>query len=231
MNIQDFANNSKYTKWYISIIEKAKLRASTRKDAKLLLKYVEGHHVIPKSIWKSQDNTELAYLTTKEHFIVHHLLVYMTTGTNQKRMIEAIMQFSQGRKLTAKQAEICMRFKHSPCSDHRRSSISKGRLNTKQQECQYCGKHVEPGNFKQFHGEMCKKNPNISITVLEERSKKKRESALKSIVNGTHKTGSPISDTPIICPHCNKMGYNEPNMKRWHFSRCKTLTVPQLVLL
>jgi hypothetical protein len=28
----------------------------------------------------------------------------------------------------------------------------------------------------------------------------------------------------IQCPHCNKMGANPSNMKRWHFDNCKILS-------
>lgn len=221
MKIEEFTNNSKYTRWYISIIRKAQARASTRSEAKRILGNCEGHHVIPRSIWKDKANTELAYLTTKEHFVVHHLLVNMTSGSNRIKMVEAIMQFSQGRALTAKQAAICLNYKHSPCSDQRKASISAARLNTAKEQCIHCLKFVDPGNYRRFHGDNCNKNPDMDLQVLENRKALNRASVIKSIQNGTHKTGNPNLDTPIECPHCKKLGRNLPVMKRFHFERCK----------
>jgi hypothetical protein len=76
-----FFNNSKYTKWYFSIIEKAKKRNSDDLD------YFENHHVIPKSLFESND---VVSLTAKEHFICHCLLVKMTEGKNKAKMYYAL---------------------------------------------------------------------------------------------------------------------------------------------
>ena len=37
--------------------------------------YTENHHVIPKCLGGSNDNSNLVRLTAREHFIVHKLLV------------------------------------------------------------------------------------------------------------------------------------------------------------
>lgn len=56
-----------------------------------------------------------------------------------------------------------------PCSTERRSNISKARLETKKISCPHCEKVVDPGNFKAWHGDKCKKNPNIDPKVLDTR--------------------------------------------------------------
>ena len=70
--------DNKYTRWYYNIIEQSKLRNhSTKKSAKESLGYVEKHHIIPKCIGGSDESSNLAYLTAKEHFVCHHLLTKM----------------------------------------------------------------------------------------------------------------------------------------------------------
>lgn len=56
-----------YSKIYHSLIE----RARTRK----LDSYVESHHIIPKCLGGSNDDTNLVNLTPEEHYLAHQLLV------------------------------------------------------------------------------------------------------------------------------------------------------------
>ena len=107
-----------------------------------------------------------------------------------------------------------------PCTEERRNSIKNSRLNTKKIKCNYCGKDVDPGNFKRFHGDKCKNNPNIESSILEERSRKAKESMTKQKENGTF--SKPKAPSGIfICPHCKKEGTNYGNMMKNHFFRCK----------
>jgi len=162
MQITDISLNNKYTKWYINIINRARNRASTRKEAKCVLGFVEGHHVVPTSIFK---NSDIVYLSTREHFIVHVLLTKMLINENKELMEYALSMFLQGRKekLTSKQISICLNKKHKPCSEIRRKNIKQARLLTRKLTCAHCGKISDPGNFKRFHGDLCKHNPNTDI--------------------------------------------------------------------
>lgn len=63
-------NESKYTKWYQSIIDIAVKRT-------VIEGYVEKHHIIPKSLGGDDSPDNLVFLTSKEHFIAHHLLTKM----------------------------------------------------------------------------------------------------------------------------------------------------------
>jgi hypothetical protein len=267
MKITDFANKSKYTNWYISIVGNAQKRSSTKRDAVDILGYCEAHHIVPRSIWKSRENVEVTYLTPKEHFICHRLLTKMVSDPKHRRsMFFAVAAFARDKTgnrismtsmrysiirnaiseaMTGRDVSDTTREKLSqnrigkppankgkkckptgPCTETRRSNISKSRINTEKINCIHCNKSVDPGNFKQFHGDLCRHNPNIDSKVLQERSERNRNSTMKSIKNGTHKTRNPKSDVPIICPHCNKIGWNYPTMKRFHFDSCKTLTIP-----
>jgi 5-methylcytosine-specific restriction endonuclease McrA len=79
--------NNKYTVWYNSIIAAALSRTTTG--------YVEKHHIIPKSLGGSDSVNNLVRLTAKEHYIVHRLLVKMTTGTDRSKMQLAISKMMQ----------------------------------------------------------------------------------------------------------------------------------------
>jgi len=61
-----------YLKVYCNLIRKAEQRGYTKKKAKELGVYVEGHHTFPKSIYGN--NKRIVYLTAREHYIAHALL-------------------------------------------------------------------------------------------------------------------------------------------------------------
>jgi hypothetical protein len=70
--------NNKYTKWYNSLINKAKDRTING--------YTEKHHIIPSSLGGTNDVENLIKLTPREHFICHLLLTKMTAGNARYKM-------------------------------------------------------------------------------------------------------------------------------------------------
>lgn len=74
-----------YNKIYSSIIEKAKNEVKTG--------YCERHHIIPKSLGGSDDNTNLVLLSAKEHFVCHYLLLKMQIkdSIEYKKMLKAFL--------------------------------------------------------------------------------------------------------------------------------------------
>lgn len=77
-------NKSKYTNWYFSIIENAKLKNNQTV-------YIERHHIIPRSFGGNNSKHNLVNLTAREHFICHLLLTKMTNGENRHKMLHAFM--------------------------------------------------------------------------------------------------------------------------------------------
>ena len=75
-------NNTKYTKIYNNIIDKAKNR--------ILFGYKERHHVLPQSMGGNNKKENLVYLTAREHFVCHWLLVKMTSGSDKAKMLYAL---------------------------------------------------------------------------------------------------------------------------------------------
>jgi hypothetical protein len=73
---------NKYEKWYNNIIKNAGGR-SRRKG-------YERHHIIPKSVGGTNDKSNIAFLTTREHFVCHWLLTKFYTGQALVKMLYAL---------------------------------------------------------------------------------------------------------------------------------------------
>jgi hypothetical protein len=91
--------NNKYTKWYNNIISSAKARnVRSKKQAKEIFGYSENHHIIPRSIGGSDLKENMVFLTAKEHFCVHLLLVRMTSGMDKSKLFKLF--FKKQRRLS-----------------------------------------------------------------------------------------------------------------------------------
>jgi hypothetical protein len=67
---------NKYTKWYFSIISSGQ---KTRNKSNVKL---ERHHIIPKSLGGSNDSSNIAFLTLRQHYVAHRLLPKMLVEKN-----------------------------------------------------------------------------------------------------------------------------------------------------
>ena len=83
-------NDTKYTKWYYSIIDNARLR--------VIEGYTEGHHIIPKCLGGDNSKSNLVRLTAREHFICHQLLVKMVATEHRSQMALAATKMWQRGK-------------------------------------------------------------------------------------------------------------------------------------
>ena len=72
----------KYTRWYNQIINRAKGR--------ILEPPFERHHIKPRSLGGTDDRDNIAFITLREHFICHWLLIKMTTGEEYYKMLNAL---------------------------------------------------------------------------------------------------------------------------------------------
>ena len=82
-------NNSKYTKLYFQIIERARERD--------LQEGFEKHHVIPRSLGGTNDEDNIVRLTFKEHYCCHHLLTKMCDGDLRTPLLFALWAMSNQR--------------------------------------------------------------------------------------------------------------------------------------
>ena len=104
-SIKLISNDTKYAKWYISIIKNGILRSSDKRTAKETLGYCEKHHIIPKCFFNEQmeilenlssENIDnFVYLTAKEHFVCHWLLIKMIDGKMKYKMRNALHRMSK----------------------------------------------------------------------------------------------------------------------------------------
>jgi len=74
-----------YSKVYFSTIEKAKQRGWKKARGR------ERHHIIPQSLGGTNDKDNLVYLSCREHFLCHWLLVKITEGESYHKMVYALM--------------------------------------------------------------------------------------------------------------------------------------------
>lgn len=95
-----------YTDEYFGIINAARSRLPvdcTRKQAKLLLGYVERHHIIPKSMGGDDTNENLVWLTASEHLHVHLLLPKMLINEQDiRKMSLAAVRMANPQSKTQK---------------------------------------------------------------------------------------------------------------------------------
>lgn len=126
-------NDSKYTRWYYSIINAAKSQSRSK-----LTDYFEAHHIIPNSI---SENKDVVLLTAREHYICHLLLTKMCILPDHRRkMTDAfwlmVLRFGHksnriyeyAKKLQAKNMSVRRRGKSSwnkgkSLSDSHRASL------------------------------------------------------------------------------------------------------------
>lgn len=72
--------DNKYTKHYMSLVEKARNRKFPKDQ------YKERHHIIPQSLGGTNDKDNLVWLTGREHALCHWALLKMTEGENRAKM-------------------------------------------------------------------------------------------------------------------------------------------------
>lgn len=74
----------KYKKWYDDLMRTRQLRK--KEDGQLY----EKHHIIPRSLGGTNDQSNLVYLTPREHFLAHWLLIKFTFDNDKKKMLYAL---------------------------------------------------------------------------------------------------------------------------------------------
>lgn len=138
--ICQLSRKEKYLTWYCNIITNASHRAKTRKQAKEKLTYVEAHHILPKCMSNDNekvDSNNLVYLTSREHIIVHWLMIKMFKGTcYYKKALSMLGAFMRVTK-TQLPRKACYIYKTSLIGE----CISKA---NKGRKSQYKGKPLSP---------------------------------------------------------------------------------------
>lgn len=112
-----FTNDSKYTKWYFSIVKNCLTRTNQNDSkrqqrfvAKQKIGIVEAHHILPKcmcrTVAEKNDKYNLVYLTPREHFLLHWLLCKMVNDIKHKiQMVNSAVKLSSNRTVNSKNYE------------------------------------------------------------------------------------------------------------------------------
>lgn len=133
--------DSKYKNWYYNIISNARNRATSRAEANKILGYSERHHVIPKCMGGQDNKENLVYLSSREHFLCHLLLVKFVEKDYVRKMKYALGKFIQcsdlqNRLINSRQYDIVRKYisearrghKHTPESIIKISEGHKGQI-------------------------------------------------------------------------------------------------------
>ena len=91
---------NKYQKHYNMLIARSITRILPNKT------YIERHHILPKSLGGSNDKSNIANLTAREHFIAHLLLTKFTTGNAKQKMFFAMNRIMNGPNNCSKSSRI-----------------------------------------------------------------------------------------------------------------------------
>jgi len=189
--------NNKYTQCYFSIINRAKSRAVSKKEAKQLLGYVEKHHIIPKVFGGSNEENNIAFLTAREHFICHRLLTKMVEDKARHQMDKAVNLMTIATTKQQRQFVVSSRtfeiVKRNAALAH--SKLTKGKP-----------KHT-PESRKLLSAKATgRQSPNKGIPMSD--AQKIKMSAV-------------AKNRPLLeCPHCSK-SMTHTNYNRWHGDKCK----------
>jgi hypothetical protein len=107
-----------YKQIYDELIARGKTRATSKKNAIEILGYCECHHIIPKCMGGTNDKTNLVFLSAREHFIAHILLIKIYPS-NYKLLLACsrMLTDKQGNKLNGKTYDSLKR----KISDYRKS--------------------------------------------------------------------------------------------------------------
>lgn len=96
MNLLD----NKYSHWYYAIISKAQAEGRVKYRSNI---HYDRHHIIPTSLGGSNDRLNKVWLTPREHFICHTLLMKCTEGKAKVSMACAWHRMSTNERYNSKQ--------------------------------------------------------------------------------------------------------------------------------
>lgn len=92
---------------------------------------LERHHIVPRSIGGVDESSNLVYLTPKEHFIAHRLLVKIYSGKYKAKMVYALhkMMSSNSQQtrnyITSRHYEAIRQYYHEHCSGENHPNYGK----------------------------------------------------------------------------------------------------------
>lgn len=214
-----------YAKIYNAIIDRSYNRT--------LNTYTERHHIIPRCFGGSNEITNIAILTSREHFICHLLLYKMQTTKRAKHQMLTAVIMMKGKDIN-----------NSKLYEHARKTFSKMHSDSISGVNHPMYGTARTGKDNPFYGkthtvETRKKLSDSRSGMIM--AKDTRDGQKKWITKEDFEThnfyvgatsGNTLSDETkrkiseaqkkkqvVKCPHCGKEG--TINMSRYHFDNCK----------
>lgn len=190
-----------YHKIYNQIIDRAK--------SEIREGYLERHHIVPKCLGGSDDNSNLVLLTGREHYICHWLLAKQT---NDKRLWLAfsMMSVSSENHQRIRSGRL---FERSRIA---RSYAMTGSSNPMFGKPSACVSHTEETKQKIRESKLGKKRTPFTRSPASQETKNKISAANKGKVAYNKGKTAPKFE----CQHCKKM-VDAANFGKWHGDKCK----------
>ena len=194
---------NKYTNWYYNIVNYRQQFAADNG---------EYHHIVPKCLGGSNKKDNTVYLTDREHYICHRLLVKITSGVAQQKMWLAVDCFTksiQDRPGVRVNSRVVAEARAQ--SRIYLSSIRKGNA-------------TRPAGTYMHSTETRQKQSDSAKGIVKRPAGYSHNTATKELMSQNRKgknLGVPSWNKGIsqVCPHCLKTVGGTLN--RWHGDRCK----------
>lgn len=190
--------------------------------------YIEVHHIVPRSLGGSDNNSNLIRLTGREHYFAHLLLAKIHGGS----MWQAI--FLMGKRcginshkyehLKVKAAKAhSLRMKGRIA--HNKGSTTPANVREKQRQAKL-GKRLTDSHRDKLRNALAKRErdaewaANISKGLQGHSVPDSVRAKISDTLKGNIPCNKGVKQPLVECPHCGKTG-GETVMMRWHFNNCK----------
>lgn len=223
---------NKYSKWYSRIINAALARTCPEIS--------ERHHIIPKSLGGSNDNSNLVSLTPREHFVCHLLLTKMTQGSEKAKMIYAVKCMLRAnrfhtRYIPSSRIYESIRTQFIQMRKGLRVSDEAKKKNSESLKRLYATGHSSPGMKGKSHSDETKEKMRVARQnqVVTDETRQKISDHMKGRYTGEnnrmflpgvaarHKAGCIArSAVKVECPHCGRL-FSRNTYARYHGDKCK----------
>lgn len=175
----------------------------------------EKHHVVPICAGGSNDHTNLVFLTRREHFICHMLLVKFCLPEHLKSLRYALGMMRSRKKYVSSHSYSFAKKQYvlahietrlgSRHSEETKQKISKAHLGRKRTP-----EHCENTRLSQ-----------LGKKLSEEHKKKLGDATRGRKITYTITSKQKAPKPKVTCPHCGIIG-GKPVLTRFHFDNCKS---------
>lgn len=223
---------NKYLNWYYTIIDRA-CQENREQNSDIY----ERHHIVPRSLGGSDSADNLVYLTFREHYFIHLLLINFTAGKDRAKMIFALhtfFYFNKSSNLSSKRPD----FETSSrlYERHKKWFIEACRERTTGRSYDktiYHFKHKDTqetfsGTRNQFvqhsglsHQEVYNLTKNESQVVRYAKGWGVYRESIGDYSFNIKRKHNPAPSRTKVCPHCKK-SVSLGNFARWHGDNCKS---------